>query len=161
MSVFSQKAIYSQILNTDIRTKIAASPLVYLKMANYITAHDSNAKAIFSSNAPGNRNKLETPIGNMEILYTTHSMPANVASETDIDQYFKDAKDGLGHRLCPEGGTAAAILNITPNSESPFHRTMTLDVFVVIEGVLELELDSGEKRTLSAGDCAIQRVSIS
>ena len=130
-------------------------------MANYITTHDSNGKAIFSSSSQSNRTKLDAPIGTMEMLYTTHSTPTNVASDSDIDQYSKDARDGLGHRLCPEGGTAAAILNITPNSESPFHRTMTLDIFVVLEGVLELELDSGEKRMLSSGDYAIQRVSVS
>lgn len=131
-----------------------------LKMANYITTHDSSAKAIFSNNVQEARTKLDTPIGNMEMLYTTHKMPVNVASESDIDQYSKDSREGLGNRLCPEEGTAAAILNISPNSVSPFHRTMTLDIFLVIEGVLELELDSGERRTLHAGDCVTQRVSI-
>ena len=129
-------------------------------MANYITTHDTNAKAIFSNNVQGARTKLDTPIGSMEMLYTTHNMPVNLISESDIDQYSKDSRDGLGNRLCPEGGIAAAILNITPNSESPFHRTMTLDIFLVIEGTLELELDSGEKRTLHSGDCVTQRVSV-
>ena len=131
-----------------------------LKMSNHITTHDSSAKAIFSNNVEEARTKLDTPIGSMEMLYTTHKMPVNVASESDIEQYSKDSREGLGNRLCPEGGIAAAILNITPNSESPFHRTMTLDIFLVIEGVLELQLDSGEQRTLHAGDCVTQRVSI-
>ena len=59
--------------------------------------------------------------------------------------------------MCPEKGTATAILNIKPNAQSLFHRTMTLDVCVVIEGILELELDGGEKRTLKAGDSVVQR----
>jgi quercetin dioxygenase-like cupin family protein len=125
-------------------------------MSNYITTHNSEGKAIFSD-ASGSRTKLDTPIGSMEVLYTTHSVPTNVASEADIDQYSQDAKGALGNRLCPENGTAAAVLDISPNSESPFHRTMTLDMFLVIEGDLELTLDSGEKRTLHAGDCVTQR----
>lgn len=126
-------------------------------MANYITSHDSSAKAVFVDRASGERTKLDTPIGSMEVLYTTHTVPTNITSEADIEQYSEDAKGALGNRLCPERGTAAAILNISPNCESPFHRTMTLDMFLVIEGDLELHLDSGEKRTLHAGDCAIQR----
>ena len=125
-------------------------------MSNYITTHNSEGKAIFSGSS-GGRTKLDTPIGSMEVLYTTHNVPTNVASEADIDQYSQDAKGALGNRLCPEKGTAAAVLNISPNSESPFHRTMTLDMFLVIEGDLELLLDSGEKRTLHAGDCVTQR----
>ena len=37
------------------------------------------------------------------------------------------------------------------------HRTLSFDVVVVVDGVLELHLDSGEKRTLKAGDSAVQR----
>lgn len=129
-------------------------------MSNYITTHDSDGKAIFSNSLPTSRTKLDTLIGSMEMLYTTHKVPTNVASEKDIEQYSVDAKGGLGNRLCPESGTAAAVLNISPKSESPFHRTMTLDVFMVIEGDLELTLDSGEKRLLHQGDCVVQRVSL-
>lgn len=125
-------------------------------MSNYITTHDPEGKAVFSD-ASGARHKLDILIGTMEILYTTHNVPTNVASEADIEQYSKDAGGELGNRLCPENGTAASLLNITPNSESPFHRTMTLDMFLVIEGDLELSLDSGEKQTLHAGDCVTQR----
>lgn len=37
------------------------------------------------------------------------------------------------------------------------HRTQTLDYGIVIFGEIELELDSGEKRTLRSGDTCIQR----
>lgn len=37
------------------------------------------------------------------------------------------------------------------------HRTQSLDYFFVHEGELELELDSGEKRIVKAGEVVIQR----
>ena len=37
------------------------------------------------------------------------------------------------------------------------HRTMSLDYGVVLQGEVELLLDSGEVRLLAAGDVAVQR----
>ena len=37
------------------------------------------------------------------------------------------------------------------------HRTVSLDYGIVLEGEVELILDSGEKRVLKRGDVAIQR----
>ena len=37
------------------------------------------------------------------------------------------------------------------------HRTMTVDTIVVVEGDVEITLDSGEMRRLKAGDSLVQR----
>ena len=37
------------------------------------------------------------------------------------------------------------------------HRTPTLDFVVVLDGVVELELDSGAVRTVKAGDTVVMR----
>lgn len=37
------------------------------------------------------------------------------------------------------------------------HRTQSLDYGIVLQGEIEMILDSGEKRTLKAGDIAVQR----
>lgn len=44
-----------------------------------------------------------------------------------------------------------------PGVTSPMHRTVSLDYGIVVYGEVELILDSGETRTLKAGDVAIQR----
>ena len=46
---------------------------------------------------------------------------------------------------------------MAPGATSPMHRTVSLDYGVVLEGEVELVLDSGEKRLLQRGDVAIQR----
>lgn len=47
-----------------------------------------------------------------------------------------------------------------PNSVSFMHRTMTLDVTVVLDGVIELHLEDGEMRQLNAGDSVTQRATM-
>lgn len=48
-------------------------------------------------------------------------------------------------------------LSRQPGAVSPMHRTVSLDYGVVLEGEIELELDSGEKRRLPRGDIFVQR----
>lgn len=44
-----------------------------------------------------------------------------------------------------------------PGALSPMHRTVSLDYGVVLEGEVELVLDSGETRLMRRGDVAVQR----
>ena len=127
-------------------------------MPHYITTHDADGRAIFSDKTPQEHTQLPAGFGHMEIISTAHSFPANISTEADIDQYNHDRQHGLSTNfICPERGTAAAIVSLQPNSITAMHRTMTLDVMYVIEGVLELHLDSGEKRTVKTGDTIVQR----
>ena len=47
--------------------------------------------------------------------------------------------------------------DFVPGHLSPMHRTVSLDYGIVLEGEVELILDSGEKRAMKPGDVAIQR----
>lgn len=49
------------------------------------------------------------------------------------------------------------VLFVAPESESVIHRTESLDYGVVLEGTVELELDSGQKRVMNRGDVCVQR----
>lgn len=49
------------------------------------------------------------------------------------------------------------IVDMRPGALSPMHRTVSLDYGVVLEGEVELVLDSGEVRLMKRGDVAIQR----
>ncbi len=44
-----------------------------------------------------------------------------------------------------------------PLAESPMHRTVSMDYGIVLEGEVEVLLDSGEKRHLTKGDVIVQR----
>ncbi|KAK5164266.1 uncharacterized protein LTR77_009960 [Saxophila tyrrhenica] len=126
-------------------------------MSHYVTTHNDKGEATFSDKVPASPTQLPLPGGSMNILFTTHTTPTPVHNDSSIDQYTHDRTNGLGNAICPPNGTAAAIVSLQPDSEFPWHRTMTLDVVYVLEGTLELHLDSGEKRVLKQGDSVIQR----
>ncbi|KAF2809387.1 uncharacterized protein BDZ99DRAFT_443628 [Mytilinidion resinicola] len=129
-------------------------------MVHYITTHNATGAAIFSPKVPSQTPKIPIPIGEIQILSSTHSFPANLSTESDIEQYQQDRLQpffaGL-RRICPENGSATCMISMDAGAESTFHRTMTLETVVVIEGEMEMELDSGEKRLLKVGDSLVQR----
>lgn len=49
------------------------------------------------------------------------------------------------------------MIDFGPGVESPLHRALTIDYGIVVEGVFELVLDSGERRILRQGDVCVQR----
>ncbi|KAJ5754193.1 hypothetical protein N7533_003736 [Penicillium manginii] len=132
-------------------------------MAHYITTHDANGTAVFSQKAFVAQNTMPIPIGDIQIISSSHHFPLNLSSETDIDQYQQDRTSPFfpgGRRICPDDGTATCIISMKGGSESAMHRTMTVDTLVLIEGEMEITLDSGETRTLKAGDSLVQRATM-
>jgi hypothetical protein len=127
-------------------------------MSTYITTHNSSGQAIFSTAVPEERHTMAIPGGCLELLSSTHTFPPNLSTESDIEQFAHDRTNGLPNgALCPPNGAAGAIFTFDPDGSSLFHRTMTLDSIIMLQGVLELHLDSGEVRTLKVGDAVTQR----
>lgn len=122
----------------------------------FITTHDESGKAIFSNTLP--EEMPVQPIGDgadFSLAYTSSHFPAELNNDTDISEY----KDYL---TSPPGitistGTVCRIVDMRPGALSPMHRTVSLDYGVVLEGEVELVLDSGETRLLKRGDVAVQR----
>jgi quercetin dioxygenase-like cupin family protein len=127
-------------------------------MSQVITTHNNSGQAIFSSKVPEEQHDLPLPFGGMRIIYTSNSVPSNLKSGADIDQYSDIRTAGLpGGAICPPGGTAAAIISLKPGAQSPMHRTFTMDWAVILEGEIELILDGGETRRLRTGDSVVMR----
>lgn len=127
-------------------------------MFQVITTHNSSGQAIFSAKEPEEQHDLPLPFGGMRIIYSSNSVPTDLNSEADIDQYSHIRTAGLpGGAICPPGGTAAAIISLKPGAQSPMHRTVTMDWAVILEGEVDLILDGGETRRLRAGDSVVMR----
>ncbi|TPX12169.1 uncharacterized protein E0L32_007055 [Thyridium curvatum] len=60
----------------------------------------------------------------------------------------------------PGDGATVWYVDTAPGGTSPMHRTVSLDVVVLLEGEIELTLDSGEKRLLRPGDMTVQRATM-
>lgn len=127
-------------------------------MSQFITTHNPSGRAIFTSKIPSEQKPLPLPAGSMTILYTTHSMPVDLGTEADLDAYAVDRVKGLPPGSpAPANGTTAAIVRIPGGVSTPMRRTISLGVFVVVEGKLVLKLDGGEERRVRVGDAVVLR----
>jgi quercetin dioxygenase-like cupin family protein len=141
--------------NVSLTDKITSVKTI---MSQVITTHNSFGQAVFSSKVPERQHESPLPFGGMRIIYSSDSVPANLSSEADIDQYSQIGTTGLpGGAICPPGGTAAAIVSMRPGAQSPMHRTVTMDWAVILEGEVDLILDGGETRRLRTGDSVVMR----
>jgi len=124
----------------------------------FITTHDTSGKAIFSTTVSENCSMDPLPNNNeaaFALGYTTKGFPVNLNDNADITSYSQHLTSAPG--LVVSNGTVLRYVDTAPGAESAMHRTVSLDYGIVLEGEVELILDSGEKRVLKRGDVAIQR----
>jgi quercetin dioxygenase-like cupin family protein len=121
-----------------------------------ITDHDAQGNTTFSDKVPVLLPWQQLDIGDrFSLAYATDEIPVNMTSGRDVSIYQSYLKDRPGVTI--PGGTVLRMVDIQPGGTSPMHRTVSLDYGVVLEGEVELVLDSGETRLLKRGDIAIQR----
>ncbi|KAI9732763.1 MAG: hypothetical protein M1834_003701 [Cirrosporium novae-zelandiae] len=120
----------------------------------HITTHSPDGQAIFSDAIPAPAPAQTLPDGaQFCLLYATNTFPVD---------FSKDVPDYANYLEKPPGvtistGSVCRVVDMRPGALSPMHRTVSLDYGVVIEGEVEIVLDSGETRKLSRGDVVIQR----
>jgi quercetin dioxygenase-like cupin family protein len=122
----------------------------------FITTHNAEGKATFSDAFPEELEWKGLPNGaGFGLGYTTEQYPVDFNNDKDLSSYKSYLQSPPG--LVVPGGTVLRFVDCPPNSVSPMHRTVSLDYGVVLEGEIELLLDSGETRAMKRGDVAIQR----
>lgn len=139
-----------------------------------ITTHDGKSgKAIFDQSVPEDIpfSGFPVPPGKpptsvFALAYSTTSFPvsglsppssktAEPKANLDVKQYKSSLPDPSP--LNPANGTACTMLEVPVGNIVAMHRTSTLDYGVVVDGVTELVLDSGESKMLRKGDVFVQR----
>lgn len=124
----------------------------------YITTHNTDGEAVFVSHAQVPDYMPSKPAGEdgeIALLYATTITPINVDDEADIAMYDEFLHQPPG--LTTEAGTTFRMLDIRPGKFTPMHRTVSLDYGVVVDGEVELILDSGASRLMHRGDVCVQR----
>ncbi|KAJ6094582.1 hypothetical protein N7467_002095 [Penicillium canescens] len=125
-------------------------------LKRFITTHNETGKAIFSNDLPELMPVQRITDGaDFSLAYTSNHFPAQLNNKTDITEYSNYLTSPPG--IVVSGGTVCRIVDMHPGALSPMHRTVSLDYGVVLEGEVELVLDSGEVRLLKRGDVAVQR----
>lgn len=82
-------------------------------------------------------------------VWTTDGSPADPNEEID------GAARPTG--LALPGGSVLRVVDHVPGARSPMHRTRSVDYGILVEGRLDMELDSGDLVRLEPGDIVVQR----
>ena len=114
-----------------------------------VTGHDLKGQAIVQSDSIAQSTDVGNGQARFALLWTTDRSPA------DNDDTKDAAQRHVG--LTSPGGTVLRIVDFAPGTRSPMHRTCSVDYGIVLEGEIDLELDSGEVKHLSTGDVVVQR----
>jgi quercetin dioxygenase-like cupin family protein len=136
---------------------MTSTPENHLSSINrFITTHDpSTKKAVFSESVSEELQVDHIPGADFRLGYVTKGSPVSLNQDADLAVYKPYLESPPG--LVAAGGTVLRFVDVAPGSLSPMHRTVSLDYGVVLEGEMELVLDSGETRMMKRGDVAIQR----
>ncbi|CCC06309.1 hypothetical protein SMACR_00524 [Sordaria macrospora] len=114
------------------------------QIVRHITGLNEQGDSVFLHSDHGDHHRFmvqNQAISNL--LYSTQETPVDLNNNVDIQK----AKEKEVLRMIDFG----------PGVESPLHRAMTIDYGIIVEGVFELILDSGEKRIMRQGDVSVQR----
>ncbi|KUL87487.1 hypothetical protein ZTR_04572 [Talaromyces verruculosus] len=112
------------------------------------TTHNPDGLSVFRD-SPGFKLVTER----VGLLYSTAlNQPVALAGDGDLI-----AHEARSNRPIPTEGSVVLVAEWPPGAASPLHRTLSVDVGVMIAGEVELILDSGESRILKQGDVLLHR----
>ncbi|KPM41369.1 hypothetical protein AK830_g5193 [Neonectria ditissima] len=123
--------------------------------SRYITTHDSDGKAVFAPT-------YEVPQADhgsftVSRMYAVQGFPLSTEGNRDLENFVSDDKAietsrvNMGSRIVIPNGLACNFVEWTPGSSTPMHKTESVDFVAVVDGEIELQLDSGEKRLMKNG----------
>lgn len=122
----------------------------------FITTHDASGKAIVHSSSDFQWRSYDKGEMAFSVQYTTSQSPPDLNSESDIASHEAIMATGkLG--LVNPGGSVLRWVDFAPGCVCLMHRTQSLDYGIVVDGRIDMALDSGELHHLKRGDVAIQR----
>lgn len=123
----------------------------------YITDNDADGNSFFSTELPPSMEvKSELGSGLQRFGYQTSHPPISLSSNDDLSRY-KTALQTRVPLVTPGGGANVWYNDVAPGAESPMHRTVSLDIVILLMGEIELTMSNDETRTLKPGDVVIQR----
>ncbi|KAK9425686.1 hypothetical protein SUNI508_03047 [Seiridium unicorne] len=121
----------------------------------FYTGHNDDGKAIVAEH----QDFQWTPVSNRDmgfsVVYTTSQSPPDLNGDRDIAQHKQVLSGTMG--LVKPGGSVLRCVDFAPGFACDMHRTQSLDYGIVMEGSVEMVLDSGERHMMKRGDVAVQR----
>ena len=91
----------------------------------------------------------------ISFVYGTQGFPISITNNSDMRVYETLIQNPPG--IVVPNGSAARIVDFPPGHTTAMHRSLSVNYNFVIEGEVEVLLDSGETRVLKRGDGLVQR----
>jgi quercetin dioxygenase-like cupin family protein len=124
----------------------------YPPIRRVVTGHDGAHVAKVLVDGPASNAKYPSPGTVSTMIWCTDGTPADIA--------VGESPDDMGARILgtapPANGTRFAVIDIPPGNTPHMHRTETIDYVIVIEGEVEMDMDTSTVK-LKAGDIMVQR----
>lgn len=125
--------------------------------SRHITDNDNSGKSFFSTAVSTSLPVVRDLGGALQrFAYLAPKGPGRLTDQADLKTHQASLQD-LPPLVPPGGGAVVWYVDTAPDSASPMHRTVSLDLVIQIEGEIELTLDSGETRVMKPGDITVQR----
>lgn len=135
---------------------LSEEPISTLRpITRHITTHRGDGKAIIHSSKQVEWQAMRNNAVAFNLLYTTSEFPTQLNDDKDIATHEQVASARPG--LVNGGGSVCRVCDFAPSNDPLMHRTKSLDYGVVLEGEIEMILDSGDRVLLKRGDVAVQR----
>ncbi|KAK3302347.1 uncharacterized protein B0T15DRAFT_302180 [Chaetomium strumarium] len=135
----------------------SAQPLSNLpQLTRIVTGHNSEGKAIVHTHGPFTWAPYDDNNLAFSVPFTTSTFPPDLNDDADIAEHEQLMTSGKLGLVNPRG-TVLRCVDFAPGYSCAMHRTQSLDYGIVLEGDIDMVLDSGERHSLKRGDVAVQR----
>ncbi|KAK8103096.1 hypothetical protein PG984_016242 [Apiospora sp. TS-2023a] len=122
----------------------------------FVTGHNEEGKAIVHSHEDVSWQAYDEGRLGFSVVYTTSETPPDLNGDKDVLIHQGVMESGkLG--LVNPNGSVLRYVDFEPGYRCGMHRTQSLDYGIVMEGNIQMVLDSGETHDLKRGDIAVQR----
>lgn len=122
-----------------------------------VTGHNaSSQKAIVHTAEPFKWQEYDDKKMAFSVVYTTSQFPAELSDDVDVKAH-DDLIAGKNLGLVNPNGTVIRCVDFAPGYRCGMHRTQSLDYGIVLEGSIDMVLDSGDIEHMKRGDVAVQR----
>lgn len=125
------------------------------QLHQYYTGHNANGEAIVAAHQDFKWSPHSDGDMGFSVVYTTSQSPPDLNDDKDIAQHKKTLQGTLG--LVNPNGSVLRCVDFAPGFACDMHRTQSLDYGIILEGSVEMVLDSGERHLMKRGDVAVQR----
>jgi quercetin dioxygenase-like cupin family protein len=134
--------------------------------SNYITTNTPEGESVFAASEDAAYPKFKLIDRTEAVFADMHlspTVPASLSPTTatyDLRATEEFITTNTKTASIPASGVGFRRTDMPPGSQTPMHRTLSVDYGTVVAGTVELTLGSGEKRMLRAGDTVVQRATM-